>query len=884
MTEEKLEPSLFRYIWRHTWKQQIFLLALTALSMPFVYISLDIPKTIINKAIGGVDIPESILGYPVDQISYLFILSFAFLFLITLNGGFKYYLNVYRGVLGERMLRRFRFDLYSRIMRFPLPHFKRTSQGEIIPMITIETEPLGGFIGDSFALPAFQGGLLLTYLGFIFAQDVLLGLAAVALYPPQMWLIPKLQKKVNALAKQRVQAARKLSDRVGESIAGITEIHAHDTSHYERADISNRLGTIFGIRYEIYKRKFFIKFLNNFLGQVTPFFFFSVGGYFVINGQLSLGALVAVLAAYKDIADPWKELLKFYQITEDVRVKYQQVIVQFQPANMFEQKLLEASPETKEPLTGNLVSTNLTYSEDEVVKAIDGASFRFDLGSSVGAVGLSGSGKTELGLLLARLIQPSGGRITIGDKILGELPEAIVGRRMAYVGQNAHMFSGSVRDNLFYGLKHRPLKEPEYEGDDAKKRNHDIKEAKASANSPDDINADWLDYAAAGVEDMTGLTEKGLKILSAVGVETDVYNLGLYGSVDPEVYPDLARRILEARSALRDRLRDPNIASLVELFDRERYNTNMTVSENILFGTPLEESFGIEQLPTNPQVLKVLHDTGLYGDFLSVGRRLAEIMLDLFTDVPSDSELFEQFSFISADDLPAFHSLLKRSDLENLDSLPDEDRNMLLSLPFKLIPARHRLGLIDEPFQARLLEARAALAETLGAENTSVSFFDPDRYDPIISIQDNILFGRLAYGQGQAQAKVGDLIRETVDTLSLREDIIRAGLDYEVGIAGARLSLAQRQKLAFGRALMKDPDVLIVNEASGGLDPAAEERLTDNLIEYMRGRSLVWVLSRPELARRFEQVMVVEKGKVVEQVPREKIEESPAYERLLNSG
>ena len=205
-------------------------------------------------------------------------------------------------------------------------------------MVTAETEPLGGFIGDSIALPAMQGGLLLTYLSFIFVQDFWLGLAAIALYPPQIYLIPRLQNKVNQLSKERVQNVRKLADRIGESVAGITDIHANDTGHFERADISRRLGTVFLIRNEIYRRKFFIKFLNNFLAQLTPFFFYSIGGYLVLQNQLSLGALVAVLAAYKDISPPWKELLKFYQITEDVKVKYAQITEQFAPDGMIDQR------------------------------------------------------------------------------------------------------------------------------------------------------------------------------------------------------------------------------------------------------------------------------------------------------------------------------------------------------------------------------------------------------------------------------------------------------------------------------------------------------------------------------------------------------------------
>lgn len=870
-----MESSIYRYILKHTLKAQILLIVLTVASMPFVYISLEIPKIIINQAIGGQNIPDQILGMPIDQVAYLLILCFVFLALIAINGGIKYFLNVYRGVVGERMLRRFRYELYSRILRFPLHHFKRTSPGEIIPMVTAETEPLGGFIGDAFALPAFQGGLLLTYLFFIFNQDIVLGIAAVALYPPQMYLIPKLQRKINELAKQRVSTVRKLADRVGESVSGITEIHAHDATRFERADIADRLGKIFSIRYAIYRRKFFIKFMNNFLAQLTPFFFYSMGGYFVIKGELSLGALVAVLAAYKDLASPWKELLKFYQISEDVRVKYAQIIDQFQPAAMLDLSLINDAPETIEPLTGTLVSTNLSYSEDDVTKAVDGASFRLNLQSAVGVVGAGGSGRDELGLLLARLIRPTSGRLIIDEQNLAEMPEAILGRRMAYVGPSAHIFTGTIRDNLFYGLKRQPVISPDHQKEKASRRQLELKEAKASDNSMDDIAANWIDYQAAGVADEAQLTARALEILKVTALDDDIYHLGLFGTVDPEHRPNLTSRILEARRALRDRLEDPDIAHLVESFDKDSYNENMTVAENLLFGTSVDHSFDIDNLPTNSKVLGVLKATGLYDDFLRMGHRLAEVMIDLFADVPADSDLFEQYSFISADDLPSFTSLLSRSDPENVHTLSDDDRKMLLSLPFKLIPARHRLGLINESMQERLLTARKTLIDEIGEHNAMVNFFDPANYHAAISIQDNILFGKQTYGKAHAQTRIGELISETVAKLDLREEIIRAGLDYEVGIAGARLSLAQRQKLAIARCLLKRPDVLVVNDSTGGLDPATENRLLDSLIEHMDGKGLIWMLGRAELASRFQHILVLDSGRVVEQ---------GTYEELQGNG
>jgi len=181
---------------------------MTIASFPFYYLSLDLPKTIINDAISGtrfpVDASIELLGFELnfgsyEQVPYLLLLCFAFLLLVLINSGFKLFINIYRGVLGERMLRRLRYQLIDRIMKFPLGRFRRTSQGELVSMVNQETEPLGGFIGEAFSLPLYQGGLLLTILIFMFVQDWKLGLAAIALYPVQAWLIPKLQRRVNLL-------------------------------------------------------------------------------------------------------------------------------------------------------------------------------------------------------------------------------------------------------------------------------------------------------------------------------------------------------------------------------------------------------------------------------------------------------------------------------------------------------------------------------------------------------------------------------------------------------------------------------------------------------------------------------------------------------------
>ncbi len=881
-----MEKNIFGYVWRFSRRQQITMTLMSAASLPFLYLFYEVPKTIINEAIQGIGIEYpmnlgetmtfSLLGLEVpllgpfevtlDQAPYLFLLCALFLILVGVNQGFKYVINVYKGLTGERMLRRLRFELYARVLRFPLPTFRKMSQGEIIPMITAEVEPLGGFIGDAFSLPAFQGGYLATILAFLFMQDWRMATAAVALYPLQLWLIPKLQRKVNLLGKERVARVRRMSDKIGETVQGVQETHAHDTSNFVLTEFANQLFWIYGVRERIYRQKFVIKFLNNSIQQLGPFCFYSIGGYFVIQGDLEIGTLVAAIAAHKDLAAPWKDLLSYYQMQADASIKYDQVVSQFDPAGMRgpDYQLLE--PDDLGPLQGELGAVNLTLNDDQDVAVVDGVSARLALDKRYAVIGSGGSGKEELTLLLARLLDPDNGNLTLGGIDGAALSEAVTGRRIAHVGAAAFIFAGTIADNLFLGLKHRPLASAEMDDAAARHREVYVDEARRSGNIEYDPNADWIDYAAAGVEDAAALRRAGAAALERTGMDEEVYKFGLRGIIDPKSRPDLVDAILRARAGLRTRMSaDPALEELIEGFDGGTYNLNASIGENLLFGNPVGDAFDVELLAEHPYVLDVLEQVGLTEQFLSVGFQVASTMVELFADLPADHELFQQFSFITADELPDIQALLQRSDRANLSALPDEDRARLMSLPFKLIPARHRLGLVDDDLQGKVLEARRYFASHLpDSLRDAVEFFNVDSYNASANIQDNILFGKIAYGQAQAADHVGALISEVVEEQGLHEAVAEVGLGFEVGIAGSRLSTAQRQKLALARALLKRPDILILSEPTTSLDSAVQARIIGALLADFEGRCLIWSVQRASMAASFDEVLVMRQGRLVE--------------------
>ncbi|WP_169566908.1 ABC transporter transmembrane domain-containing protein [Sneathiella limimaris] len=864
-----MEHSIYKYILRHSKKQQIILLLLSVGSFPFLYYYLELPKIIIDQAIQAKDIifPVEFMGIAIDQQEFLYVTVGAFLLLVIINQSFKYVINVYQGITGERMLRRLRYELYSRILRFPLPTFRKKSSGEIIPMITSEVEPLGGFIGEAFVLPAFQGGYLIVIMSFLLIQNVHMALAAIALYPLQAYFIPKMQRVVNQLGKERVKRVRVLSDKIGETVAGIQEIHVHDTSNLLRADFTNQLGRIYYVRYRIYLLKFVIKFLNNFIQQLGPFFFYAIGGTMVIAGNLEIGTLVAAITAHKEMAAPWKELLAYYQRREDARIKYEQVVEQFEPAGIRDDAYQMDEPDPMPHLAGELVGANLILADDTGSAQLEGLNIRGNLKQKTAIVGAAGSGRDALTKIIARLIDPDRGTLSLGSIDLLAAPQSLTGRRISYLGQSGYVFNSSIGDNLFFGLKHRPLREVQLEDEDEIDfLNRDKEEIGITGNSSFSIRADWIDYESAGVSNHHELDVRAIDVLQMVELGDDVYQFGLRSTLDPKEDSEVASLILSARRRFFEKLdADPALKNLVEAFEEDKYNTNATLGENLLFGTPVGDSFDMERLAENSYVQKVIEEANLTTAFLKMGYQVASLMIELFADLPPDHEFFQQYGFISSDELPDYQAILSRVNPDNLEQLREEDRLRFMSLPFKVIPSRHRLGVITDDIQEKIVLARKQFIDHLPEHlHGKIEFFNSDAYNTAANIQDNILFGKIAYGYAQANEKIGALLAEVVAEMDLKRSIIKVGLNFNTGSGGARLSENQRQKLCIARAIIKKPDLLVLNQATASLDSRSQHRIIENILSEFEDRGVIWSLDKPEMAYLFDQVQFIAGGLIMD--------------------
>jgi ABC-type multidrug transport system fused ATPase/permease subunit len=731
-------------------------------------------------------------------------------------------------------------------------------------MITAEVEPLGGFIGEALAVPVFYGGMLIVILTFMLVQDPMLGTAAIVFYPFQAWIIPKLQFHVNELGKRRVREVRRVADLIGESASGVTDIHANDASQHALARFAYRMGRIYDIRYEIYRRKFFIKFLNKFLDKLIPFFFYAIGGYLVIQGNLSFGALVAVLVAYKDLAAPWKELLNHYQRRADARIKYEQVVVRFAPPDMLPAGLQDRSNKTTAP-DGALKATNVSFVEEGPVRLVDGVSLSIGPKEHVAIVGPGGAGKDTLGTMLAGLVEPSGGRVSLGGVDLFSLPQSARAQVIGYAGPGAALFNGTLSFNLYMSLRHEPQRDTDYAPAEAEAVRKARTEAGLAGNIEFDPNADWIDLAAVGAADHDALARRAIEVIGIVDMRSKLYRLGLRGIIDIGRHPDMPEKVLVARRAMEARLDEPDLAALVENFDPELFNRNASIAENLLFGAPRGDRFNFEALAENDYVRDVLDEAGLTKEFLAMGKEIASVMVELFSGLEPGHEFFDQYSFVSSDDLVELQLVMERIGKLEPGDYSEDDRRRLLSLPFRVVPSRHRLGVIDEAITERIVRARRIFREKLPArDRAAIAFYDPDAYNEGASLEDNILFGKLAYGHPDGEAKLGQLIESVIEELNLRTEVEEVGLDWSVGVGGGRLASGERQRIAIARAILKRPRIIILNDALNVLDNASQGQLLEAISQEFEGKCMIAVLPRARLARDFERVIVMEAGRVVE--------------------
>jgi ABC-type multidrug transport system fused ATPase/permease subunit len=818
---------------------------------PLLYLTLELPKRIINDAIGAGSTSVTVYGITFSQIGYLMVLCGAFLLAVLIHGLLKMRINTMKGVLAERLLRRFRYTLIARILRFPQPYFERTSQGELVSMVTAESEPMGGLMGDAVAQPVLQAGQMLTILGFLFFQSVAFGLAACALIPLQAWLIPKLQRQINLLNKKRVVQVRALAAEIGEGAAGAATLRVNGGWRFRMAMIGDRLGRLFDIRFQIYQKKFFMKFLNNFITQLTPFFFFSIGGYLVIQGEVSIGALVAALAAYKDLSSPWKELLAYYNQSADMALRWDTITERFAPDGMIDDALVYGPIADIPRLTGDVVLDQVTVRDGDGNPVLEDISVTLPAGAVVGITAPNDEDRRALAEVLTRETLPTSGTVTLSGSDITILHQAVIAKRIGHATSRPVMFKGSFGDNVLMPVRYAPL------GDQAD--TGFAREAIRAGNSADMLEGEWLDPAIAGVDSARDLRAWWTRLIDGMGSGAALTRRALDQSCDPAAHPRLCDALIALRPKVTEAIADADLARFVHRFDPDSYNPALPVAENLLFATPRMD-ITPDILAAKVDFLRLLSELKLAGDLEALARNVIDMLRQIFGATGTDHPLFRKVGL----DVAIYEAALDLVTRKTPGTpITDDELALLLSVQSRITAEQIGPAFPDD-VSAKVLDMRRNHAVALQEQMEELfAPITPDGYCIGLSVLENVIFGKVAESAGTKGEELRRVVSAVLADEGVNPLVLELVFDVPIALGGANLPALFAEPLSISRATIKRPDIVILDRVMASYDADAQEALYANLRTLLPDAMLIFLNESFEDEGAFDMHFEIQQGRLV---------------------
>ncbi len=814
---------------------QLFLLLLIIVSLFFKVYPLEMQRKIINIAIN------------LKKLELLYLYCALYMGAVLLAGLIKYYINVLQSVIGQKILIHMRQQLYTHVLRMPLQFFHKTQAGIIISAMTSELNAVGNFLGGALAIPAASVLTFIAFLGYMIYLNPLLGVMTSLIYPFEFIVIPMLQKRYNILNRKRVRTTRSMANLVNESVSGIHEVQSNSSFQLEQNKLDTFITKFYTTMKGLFIFKYGIKFSNNFFQSLGPFLLFLVGGYLAINGQFTIGALVAFLSAYEKVYDPWKEIIMYYQDYQDAQVRYKQIMETF---DMPEEILIDIPKdlETK-TLKGKIEARDVGFQINEDVRLLEEINLDLEAGKHLALIGFSGSGKSTLANLLSQLLTHNEGTLKIDDYNIEDLSKLDIAQNLSTVSQHPFIFTGSVNDNLLYSCEA-------------------LRFAGKDIDLPD--------------------RDTVIDMVREVGLEEDIIRWGFRSIIPLEKARGLADKILSMRRIVHETLRQ-EFEGVVEFYDAETFLEYSNIGQNIIFGEYADNNTS-DFLATRKRFQTFLHTHDLEETLLQLGQNIAETTVTLLRDMRQD-EFFFQGSPMEPNEFDRYADIIQKLKKQQSRDLEQKEKDDLLKLALRYIPGQHKIFTISESLRQTIVEVRSKYllnVEHINIEQCKDGTIqqqivpidkmkekeqeDENIFTPYCSSQylynhtllDNVLFGTVI-DRDAIRTQLGELALHHFSKEGLLDEIIEIGLDFHVGSKGDNLSGGQKQKIALARALLKKTPILILDEATSGLDNSSQTKVQNYINDNLKGNTtVVAVVHRLDMISEYDHIIVLKAGKIVE--------------------
>jgi len=741
-----------------------------------------------------------------------------------------------------------RVKLFNHLLQSPQDFFNKNPMEQIINRIMNEAGAIGGFFAKVFMQPMIKIFMTIFYSVYLFKLNWRLAIAGILFIPLYIIIVPKINRRMEKLTAESIDSYGNLTGHFQEVFNGVADIRAGQTYFFEESRLKNKIREYIDKNLKMDKAGGGSDSLIKTIMLIAPLSLYLYGGSLCLKGDLAVGTLVASIAIVNILYNQIVAIISIILEWRQVRVRLEKLDEYFQSES---ENGIFPSDECRSVSGGDIQfdKVQFGFTADQIL--LNDINFIAESGKKVAFVGPSGSGKSLTAVLLGTIYKPLSGNITIGGikTDAGSLYD--LRTKIGYVNQTPFLFNDTIRNNILYALLRKP------------------------AGDEDHIET-WVDFSLFdNIEGMETLEQRILDIVKDVGLFEDVVNIGLRSRLESkagEITASDKNAIVQARNELGKEIAQHH-SEYVEFFREDRFLEYCTIFENIVFcpAAAIIEKFGSLRRFTKDHLHDALQGKGLMESLFNVGLKLVranDVLLDkLYKD---KSPLLDYMEF----DQKQIESRKKISErlalggdacarIEKTDPALVEE---IIELAFNHCPGKSKERVLEEKMRNEILGLRRDIKRLLLEKSIGdIDYYDGRAFNKSLSLMENIVFGNIDPMRKRANEEIYALVRKLVQDAGLEKLVIKRGLEFAVGERGVKLSGGQRQKVIIARILLKNPAILILDEATASLDAGSQARINGLVAEKFKDKTVISIAHRLNVIKDYDEILVFDKGRIVEQ-------------------
>jgi len=346
---------------------------------------------------------------------------------------------------GERFLGDLRVAAYEKLQELSMPFFEQTRAGVLVSRLTNDVQTLTEF--TRMVLVEVVGSLLLFGITLVILVWLSPLLSLVMLVSVPILVVSSLRygrRSRPAFLALRDSVADTMSS-LQEGLAGVRVVQSYsrESDRYASYRRRSRAQVSAWQRISLVNIGFFP--LIAFAQSLTLAAVLVVGGYLEQHGRVSVGTVVAFALYLISLFDPIARLGDWFSEFQSGRAALTKI------SGLLDEPVTVGGGSTPLPQEGALVADGLTFAYDGAAPAVVGVTLAIEPGEHLALVGATGAGKSTLAKLLVRAYDPGEGAVRYGGVDLRDAPLDELRRRIVFVPQEGHLFSGSIADNVRLG-------------------------------------------------------------------------------------------------------------------------------------------------------------------------------------------------------------------------------------------------------------------------------------------------------------------------------------------------------------------------------------------------------------------------------------------------